>query len=588
MKRPPPWLLRKMRVKKKKEIKKSFNCQLLNETDVLIERIRSRKPDEEAVAIMKTIGVEICSKTSQTVDIYEYLQLKKRILKNPSISVDFIPKRLIRHMTVSNETQEDIDWNRIPIRIKTAVFPFQREGIRRAIKQYNGRVLIADEMGLGKTIQAIGIASYYRDKWPCLILCPSFLKLNWKMEFLKWTDIAEENICIIKSGKQLVPKTAHIVIMSYGIVSKKLQELKAIKIQMVIADEAHYLKNKKAARTKSALDILQCASKAILLTGTPMANCAEECFTLLSALRPCHVGPWKDFVHRYCDAKRTLFGFDVSGKSNTRELSYLLKRSCMIRRLKCNVLEDLPNKLRSQIHVELSEVERKEITPLMQRLELINKLIFTLPPTSEECRKMIFERKALICKLFYLNDKAKGKVVSEILLEQLQQVRKIVVFCYHMSMMNSLENKLKLKKMSYMRIDGSTPTEKRHSNVIRFQDTRQDCRVALLSIGAANSGITLTAAHTVLFASLHWVPAELFQAEDRCHRIGQLHNFVDIRYVIAADTIDEKMFKKLNDKASITTSILNRDGVCDAGSLNAFQCKVVTFEREEILETEDE
>jgi SWI/SNF-related matrix-associated actin-dependent regulator 1 of chromatin subfamily A len=101
-----------------------------------------------------------------------------------------------------------------------------------------------------------------------------------------------------------------------------------------------------------------------------------------------------------------------------------------------------------------------------------------------------------------------------------------------------------------------------------------DCQVARLSIGAANSGLTLTAAHTMLFASLHWVPSEICQAEDRCHRIGQ-ENKVDIRYVIAKGTIDDKMFAKINRKLSVTNSILNADTDDGVG----FSGEVVEFER---------
>lgn len=575
MKRRPSWLMRKMNAKKGKvRGGLTFNCQVLDDNNVIVERVTSSKPTGEALSLLQGLGIDLVSSKMATVNICIYYRLLEKMQNNKMVFGSLIPRRVVKLIRSIGNSQcsDSMDWDRIPRKIREAMFPFQKDGICMSIQKYGGRVLIADDMGLGKTIQAIGVAHYYKSNWPCLILCPSFLKLNWRKEFLQWTELTKEDIVLIKNGKQVIPKTAKIVIMSYGLLRNSILQLKHLNFKTIIADEAHYMKNRKAARTKYALELLHNAKTCILLTGTPMSNRPEECYTLVYALRPTYVGKWKEFVMRYCDAKHSLFGFDVSGKSNISELSYLLRKSCMIRRLKKNVLKDLPNKLRSQIIVQLTNAEMKHMQPLQKRMDVINKTIYGVPPESEECRDMIFERKAIICKLFHLNDTAKGKVVSEILMEQLTQVKKIVVFCFHMSMMDILDAKIKEKRISYMRIDGSTPTDKRQEYVDLFQNEDLDCRVALLSIGAANSGLTLTAAHTMLFASLHWVPSEICQAEDRCHRIGQ-KNAVDIRYVIARGTIDEKMFSKINHKLQVTNSILNSTDVTREdfhGEMNVF------------------
>ena len=581
MKRRPAWLMRKIHGKRGKKQPKtvySFTCQAVDDNTILVERVKSRKPRGAALLLLEGLDINITNEVSDTIDLCKYYTLLGGVQSCRDINAHMIPNRVIRLMRNDGfhkrSTDTTMKWGNVPLEIRGAAFPFQKDGISKSIVNFQGRVLIGDEMGLGKTIQAIGIVSYYRANWPCLILCPSFLKLNWRKEFLQWTTLCAEDICVVKNGKQVIPKTVQIVIMSYGLVSNMISQLKHLNFKAIIADEAHYLKNRKAARTKNTIGLLHSAKTSILLTGTPMCNRPEECFTLISALRPVYVGKWKEFVLRYCDAKQSLFGFDVSGRSNTRELSYLLRKTCMMRRLKRDVLKDLPSKLRSQIVVQLTATEMKAMKPLQDRVEVINKAIFRLSPGSEECRAMVFERQGIICKLFHLNDTAKGKVVSEILMEQLGQVEKIVVFCFHMSMMNTLEEKMKEKRVSYMRIDGSTPTEKRQIYVDNFQDKDVDCQVALLSIGAANSGLTLTAAHTMLFASLHWVPSEICQAEDRCHRIGQ-ENKVDIRYVIAKGTIDDKMFAKINRKLSVTNSILNADTDDGVG----FSGEVVEFER---------
>jgi|TARA_B110000879_G_scaffold92573_1_gene126752 SWI/SNF-related matrix-associated actin-dependent regulator 1 of chromatin subfamily A len=567
--------------KKRSSPKNCFRCQIKDDYTILVERGSGKIPKITSKAL-RGFNINLSSTKLVEIDLMTYYRLAEYVRGDPGTVAQLIPKRALKLVTSTGfktrggdriDFIKGFNWDRIPIKIREAAFPFQKDGIQRGIEQYCGRVLIADDMGLGKTIQGIGIVSYYKHNWPCLILCPSFLKLNWKKEFLRWTDIEEQSITVVKNGKQAIPKDAKIVILSYGLVSNIIGQLTAMNFKAIVADEAHYLKNRKAARTKNTIGLFHSAKTCILLTGTPMANRPEECFTLLSSLRPCYVGKWTEFVLRYCDAKQGLFGFDVTGKSNTRELAYLMRKSCMIRRLKQNVLKDLPPKLRSQITVQLTPKEMKPMLPIMQRIEIINKSIYSLPPASEECRKMSFERKSLICKLFHMNDTAKGKVVGEILIDLLVGVNKIVVFCYHMSMMDALEKKMRDKHIRFMRIDGKTPIDKREQYVTSFQSETSPYRVALLSLGAANSGITLTAAHTMLFASLHWVPSEICQAEDRCHRIGQ-PNAVDIRYVIAQDTIDEKMFRKINQKMEITSSILN-----SSAEPSNFNGTAVAFER---------
>ena len=142
-----------------------------------------------------------------------------------------------------------------------------------------------------------------------------------------------------------------------------------------------------------------------------------------------------------------------------------------------------------------------------------------------------------------------------------------------MSILDKLQEKLIAKQISYFRIDGATPLEERQRGVERFQDPSKDCRVALLSLGAANSGLNFCAASHMLFVSLHWVPAELLQAEDRIHRIGQLSS-VHVRYLIAQDTVDERMWSKINGKVETTTAVLN-------GSSATFEAEETTFERTE-------
>jgi SWI/SNF-related matrix-associated actin-dependent regulator 1 of chromatin subfamily A len=568
----PAWLSNKIRKNKKPKvtvIQDAFKSQLISNTVVRVERGKQR-PSGKVKTLLERFKVDLQKNKSVDVSLDIFFQLREAA-DAAGIVANYPDRRAMRLLTFSPGT-ETFNIEELPPKIKELAFPFQIAGIKAAIERYDGRCMIGDEMGLGKTVQAIAVAWHYKALWPVAVFCPSFLKLNWRKEFTFWTSLAESDICIIKNGKSVIPDDAKVVVFSYGLIASMLSSLKHKRFDVVICDEAHYLKSRRSNRAKAALELLKKSKKVLLLTGTPSPNRPEELFTLLSALRPCFAGSYTHFTTRYCDRKQGFFGVDVSGATNKEELSFLLKKACMIRRLKDDVLKDLPSKMRSQVLVELSNKEMKPMKEPTARLAAINQKIFSLKPGSEEARLLDFERKALINQLFCLNDVAKSKVGCEVMLQALQEVNKLVIFGYHRSILNALEEKLKSKNVTYFRIDGSTPLEARQRGVERFQDPSKDCRVALLSLGAANSGLTLTAASHMLFVSLHWTPAELLQAEDRCHRIGQTSS-VHVRYLIAQDTVDERMWSKINGKVETTTAVLD-------GSSATFEADETTFERE--------
>jgi SWI/SNF-related matrix-associated actin-dependent regulator 1 of chromatin subfamily A len=225
----------------------------------------------------------------------------------------------------------------------------------------------------------------------------------------------------------------------------------------------------------------------------------------------------------------------------------------MVRRLKRDVLTQLPEKLRSQLYIELPPKALKAATQGMARLKELGRLLAQAEEQTAGTNRLLFEQKTLISRLFRDNAVAKQSVCADLLCSTLEQVPTLVLFAKHMTMLDFLEEKVQSKGISYMRIDGSVSGEARDACVRRFQDGHS--RVALLSIGAASTGITLTRASCMIFAELDWNPATLKQAEDRIHRIGQ-HSPCDIRYVVATGTIDEVIFRKITAKNEISAQIL--------------------------------
>lgn len=247
------------------------------------------------------------------------------------------------------------------------LYNFQKDGIQFGIKK-NCRFLLADEMGVGKTIQAIGLISIYRNEWPVLIICPSSLKYNWKDEILAWLkDLGlQRSIQIIKKSSDDFEDKKEFFIISYDLCVRMEKKLQAKEFNFIIADEAHYLKNMEAKRTKILLPLMQKSKRLILISGTPIVAKPSESFSLLKSLRPDIFKSFTQFAHRYCNPRSGPFGMDYSGSSNVKELNFFLK-FLMIRRLKVDVLSELPPKKRQKVTINTDDAILKQIKVLLNK-----------------------------------------------------------------------------------------------------------------------------------------------------------------------------------------------------------------------------
>ncbi|XP_034199325.1 SWI/SNF-related matrix-associated actin-dependent regulator of chromatin subfamily A-like protein 1 isoform X5 [Prunus dulcis] len=301
-------------------------------------------------------------------------------------------------------------YDRIPSCIESKLLPFQREGVR-FILQHGGRALLADEMGLGKTLQAIAVASCVRDSWPVLILTPSSLRLQWASMIQQWMNIPSSDILVVlsqcggsnRSGFTVVSSntkgTIHLDglfnIISYDVVPKLQNLLMASEFKVVIADESHFLKNAQAKRTTACLPVIKKAQYAILLSGTPALSRPIEIFKQLEALYPDVYKSVHEYGNRYC--KGGTFGL-YQGASNHEELHNLMKATVMIRRLKNDVLSELPVKRRQQVFLDLAEKDMKQINALFRELEVVKAKIKACQ-IKEEVDSLKFAEKNLINKL---------------------------------------------------------------------------------------------------------------------------------------------------------------------------------------------
>ncbi|RYR31533.1 hypothetical protein Ahy_B01g056335 isoform D [Arachis hypogaea] len=412
---------------------------------------------------------------------------------------------LVHRAIVSASAVPDLRdrYDKIPNYIESKLLPFQREGLF-----YNME-------------DAIAVASCIQESWPVLIVAPSSLRLQWASIVLPQSGGSNRggfNI-VSPSAKSNIRLDGLFNIISYDLVPKLQNILTTLDFKVVIADESHYLKNAQAKRTTATLPVIKKAQYAILLSGTPALSRPIELFKQLEALYPGVYKNVHEYGNRYC--KGGVFGV-YQGASNHEELHNLMKATVMIRRLKKDVLSQLPVKRRQQVFLDLADKDMKQINALFRELEVVKAKIKSAK-SKDEAESLKFTQKNLINKIY--TDSADAKIPA--VLEYLGTV-------------------IERKKVGCIRIDGGTPAASRQPLVTDFQE-KDSIKAAVLSIKAGGVGLTLTAASTVIFAELSWTPGDLIQAEDRAHRIGQVSS-VNIYYLLANDTVDDIIWDVVQSK----------------------------------------
>lgn len=509
----------------------------------------SLKNEEEIIIKLKgtyeTIPFECIDRSKYTVSM-ERIEEAVQHCMDMGLMIECIPEQVEKAMSYSPNLPFKESFKKTDIYKK--MFQYQKEGVEHVVRHFDGRALIADDMGLGKTLQAIALSKYYGYK-RVLVICPAYLRYNWKAEFDKWLGIKE--VCLVKTGKDELK--GYPVIISYELAVKKKALLMDYGFDMVICDESHYMKNHKTKRTRGLAPLIRSIKKALLLTGTPALNRPSELFSQANMIRRDFFPKFKQYAERYCDRKMSPLGYwDDSGSSNPHEVHWLAKKTVMIRRLKRDVLKDLPQKHRSQLHLNMDARDTYEMIPLFEEWKQLNKDIPKMPPCSKEVQAADFRRKCIISELFGLTAEAKCNAMQMLVKDTIQTGNQFLVFCYHKNLMNAIEQACDGKAM---RIDGDTATELRHQYVKEFQEGKY--QVAVLSMLAAGTGITLTAASHVIFAELYWVPGVLMQSEDRVHRIGQQHP-CHIQYVICENTLDPYIYKSIQWKLDTIDGCLDQ------------------------------
>jgi SWI/SNF-related matrix-associated actin-dependent regulator 1 of chromatin subfamily A len=475
------------------------------------------------------------------------------------------------------------------------LMPFQKACLE-FLQLAKGRALIADEMGLGKTIEILSFIQLHKDARTAVIVCPASLKLNWRYECETWLD-TNDDIQVIKSGKQKA-LIASIIIINYDMLKKYKEEIKQLNPQIMVFDESHMLKNLEAQRTKAAQEITENVPMVILATGTPVLNKPKELYTQLNIINP-RLYPTKGFFNfgkKFCGGKEISIGFnrtawDFSGATNLKELATLLQ-AVMIRRIKEDVLKELPDKRRVPVVFELDN--RAAYRAVELELEEIKDMIKDLYIEYQETQSVSIQKEIEMLRGQLLGgfERLSQIVIEGKMKNAIEWIdnsfiatgTKVVIFATHIKTLDKLQKHFEDDKVKFVRIDGSVKKDEvRQAAKEKFQND-PEILVFLGNIKAAGVGLTLTASSNVVFLELGWTPADHDQAEDRTHRITQ-KNAVTCYYTLSEDTIEEYKMMLLEEKRGTSQTVVsdNKKLRFDLyANISKYACKQKTSRKVEV------
>ncbi|NGX57920.1 MAG: RNA polymerase-associated protein RapA [Chlamydiae bacterium] len=453
----------------------------------------------------------------------------------------------------------------VPKEIKAVLREYQREGVvwleRLQLMHLCG--ILADDMGLGKTLQAIVTLTQYKKKNPdvlSLIVCPTSLVYNWMAELQKFNPKLK---ALVVDGtppqrKKLIAtsKKYDLVITSYSILQKDIELYNNETFGYAILDEAQHIKNRGTRNAKSVKKVK--ASHRLILTGTPIENSLEELWSLFDFLMPGLLSSYERFAEKY---------IRNSAYTNGSVLDVLRRKVSpfILRRMKKDVLSELPPVSHIVYHCHLSEVQKelyrsyadtayRELSQLVKK-EGFNKVQIQILATLTRLKQICCHPAIFAKESPEAGDSSKYDMLMELLQTLMEGGHKTVIFSQYTRMLQIMRKDLEQQGIRFCYLDGST--KDRMAIVNEFNEDK--CiLVFLVSLKAGGTGLNLVGADTVIHYDPWWNPATEDQATDRVHRIGQTANVSSYK-LVTLGTIEEKILEMQNRKRGLVTKVISSD-----------------------------
>ncbi|MDY4817874.1 MAG: SNF2-related protein, partial [Lachnospiraceae bacterium] len=486
-------------------------------------------------------------------------------------SVELKKNREYRKLIGKMRSYENGDYE-VPQSLEAVLREYQRDGFYwiKTLKENGFGGILADDMGLGKTLQILAFLLSEKeqgkvgDELRTLIVAPASLVYNWKKEVERFTP--QLSVCVMAGTaherKELIKNQTSNVdvwITSYDLLKRDIELYQDIVFANEIIDEAQYIKNQTTHAAKSVR--LVNSSFRMALTGTPMENRLSELWSIFDYLMP-------GFLYGYTRFRseiETPIVYDKDEDAMTRLRAMI--HPFILRRLKKDVLKELPEKQEEIVTVALSGEQKKLYQAHSQRLKMFlenqndedfaqNKLQILAELT--KLRQLCCGPELLLEN--YKGENAKLETCIELITQAIAGGHKILLFSQFTSMLDLIGEELKKAKIDYYRIDGSVKKEARMEMVEQFQNPQNQVSVFCISLKAGGTGLNLTAADIVIHYDPWWNKAAQNQATDRAHRIGQKHA-INVYQLIAEETIEQKICELQQVKEDLAEEVLSGEGI---------------------------
>ena len=455
-------------------------------------------------------------------------------------------------------------------KLKADLRDYQQEGYRwmRRLAEWGVGGILADDMGLGKTVQTLAVLLDRTKKGPALVIAPTSVGFNWQRETEKFTPSLKAHLYRETDRAEFLDgvKKNDVVVCSYGLALRDVEALSKVEWGTLVLDEAQFIKNSRS-KTSQAIRLIPADWK-LALTGTPMENHLGELWSIFRTVSPGLLGSWDQFRKRFAGP------IEKEDDPERRKSLSKLIQPFVLRRTKSEVLKDLPERTEINLHVDLSDDERKRYDEM--RLAAVGELdeIVGLPSTNDQRFRVLAiltRLRQMACHIGLVDESFEGESAKlNLLVEKVNELKeeghRVLIFSQFTKYLELIRNTLESNSVTYEYLDGKTPAKRRQERVDRFQEGNTDA--FLISLKAGGTGLNLTAADYVIHMDPWWNPAVEDQATDRSHRIGQTKPVIVYR-ILATGTVEEQILSLHADKRDLVAGIM--EGTQKAGKLSTNQ-----------------
>jgi SNF2 family DNA or RNA helicase len=515
-----------------------------------------------AIQLFDEMGIEVLQNNKIERPLWSLANIDA--LQFAGLPVEFTMTETLMDIRKQMLGEKLLSFTEVPSSIKATLRAYQVEGVRwlERLRSMFLNGILADDMGLGKTLQAIVALTQHKKIKPgrSLIVCPTSLLYNWKEEFAKFNPKFRVMVVdgIPSNRKKLIEQMGDfdVLVTSYTLLQKDIESYKNTHFTYVILDEAQHIKNRGTRNARSVKMVK--AEHRLILSGTPIENSLDELWSLFDFLMPSFLGSYDRFVEKYVR---------VSGKELAKNLDYLRKKVSpfILRRMKADVLADLPPVSEIVYHCQLTDVQqelyrsyaqsaRDELVKLVKRDGFDRVQIHVLATLTRLkqicCHPAIFAKEKA-----EPGDSAKYEMLLDLLQTLVEGKHKTVIFSQYTRMLQIMREDFAAKGIPFTYLDGSS---KNRLEVVKQFNEDKDIPVFLVSLKAGGTGLNLVGADTVIHYDMWWNPAIESQATDRVHRMGQ-KNSVSSYKLITLNTIEEKIAEMQRKKKGLVKKVVSCD-----------------------------